>query len=306
MKRFTGMLAGCIVLFAVGAYSQVVTFNSPVPWVTQRNDSITVRAQIDTAQIKKKEFAVSVDLVNEGGARKSLAKKTFKITDYTAEFAVGPVSQNLVGGLSYIKIDWSIPGTVNKGTISPVGIVGLDKLPKPDSTLIVHVKDGADAAAVGSLVKESDLKVVGAGKFAFCWTKEALYIVIAKTKTPGTVRFAIDGKNGKNAFCSFADRVIQYQPDKDSVWGSHFSRQLVADTLKYVEQAWPSEITKTALGDKVVIRVPWYDTGIIPVENRRFGIGIMEFSAADKQTAAVPASGKFFMPGTWGDFVLAK
>lgn len=306
MKRLTGMMAGGIVLCAVGVYCQIVTFNSPVPWVTQRNDSITVRAQIDTAQIKKKVFAISVNLVGEGLKSKTIAKKTFKITDYSAEFAMGPLSQNLVGGLSYIKIDWSVPGTVNKGSISPVGIVALDKLPKPDSTMIPHAKDGADAAAVAALVKEGDLKTVGTAKYGFYWNKEALYIAIVKTSSPGTVRFAVDGKNGKNAFFSFADRVIMFQPEKDSVWGCHFSRQMAGDTLKYVEKPWPSEITKTVLGDKIILRVPWYDTGIIPIENRRLGLGIMVFGANGQQTAAVPASAKFYLPGTWGDFVLSK
>lgn len=300
------MLGGCVVLCAVGAYSQIVTFNSPTAWVTQRNDSITVRAQIDTAQIKRKEFTVSVDLVNNGAKKKTLARKTFKITDYSAEFAMGPVSQNLAGGLSYIKIDWSIPGTTNKGSIAPIGIVALDKLPPLEVTVISRAKEGADAATVAGLVKDGDLKTAGSAKFALVWNKDALYVVMAKTKAPGSVRFAIDGKNGKNAFLSFADRVVLYQPDKDSIWGSHFSRQMTGDTLKYVDKPWPSEITKTAVGDKIVVRVPWYDTGIIPIEDRKFGLGIMEFAANGQQAAAVPASANFYLPGTWGDFVLAK
>jgi hypothetical protein len=304
MKRITGMLAG--LLFTVGAYSQIVTFNSPVSWVTQRNDSITVRAQIDTAQIKKKEFAVSIDLVSEGAKKKTLAKKTFKITDYSAEFAMGLISQNLVGGLSYVKIDWSIPGTTNKGSIAPIGIVALDKLPKPEVTTIPRAQDGIDAAAVAALAKESDFKAVGAAKYALVWNKDALYIVLVKTQAPGTVRFAVDGKNGKNAFFSFADRVVIYQPGKDSVWGSHYSRQMNGDTLNYAEKPWPSEITKTIVGDKIVLRVPWYDTGIIPVDERRFGFSATEFGANGQQAAAMPVSAKFFLPGTWGDCVLAK
>jgi hypothetical protein len=306
MKQLTGILAAYFAFCAVGVFSQIVSFNSPVPWVTQRNDSITVRAQIDTAQIKKKEFAVSVDLVSEGAKKNTIARKTFKIADYSVEFALGRISRDLVGGLSYLKIDWSIPGTTNKGTISPVGIVALDKLPKPDSIMIAHAKDGADAAAIAASVKESDFKVVGTAKYALLWNKEALYLAIVKTPDPGTVRFAIDGKNGKNAFLSFADRVVIYQPDKDSVWGSHFSRELIGDTLKYAEQPWPSEITKTVVGDKVIVRVPWHDAGIIPMEGRRIGLGIVTFGANSRQAAAVPASADFYLPGTWSDFVLAK
>lgn len=306
MKKLAGLLAAYFAFCAVGTYSQVVTFNSPVSWVTQRNDSITVRAQIDTSQVKKKDFTVSVDLVSEGAIKKTIVKKTFRIADYSVEFALGPISQNLVGGLSYVKIYWSIPGTVNQGSIAPVGIVALDKLPKPEATVIAHAKDGADAAAIAAMVTDGDLKTVGTGKCALLWNNDALYIAIAKTQSPGTVRFAIDGKNGKNAFLSFADRVILYKPANDSVWGSHYSREMIGDTLKYAEKPWPSEITKTVVGDKIILRVPWYDTGIIPIVDRRIGFGIMEFDAAGKQTASVLASASFYMPGTWGDFVLAK
>jgi len=305
-KQLSGIVAGCIAFCAIGAFGQIVTFNSPAAWVTQRNDSITVRVQIDTAQIKKKEFALSVDLVSEGAKKKNLAKKTFKVTDYTAEFAMGPVSQNLVGGLSYIKIDWSIPGTTNKGSISPIGIVALDKLPVQPPSVVVHAKDGADAAAIAGFVKDGDFKTVGSAKYALAWNKDALYIVLVKTQAPGTIRFSIDGKNGKNAFLSFADRVVMVATDKDSVWGNHYSWQLVGDTLKYTEKPWPNEMTKSAVGGKVVVRVPWYDSGIIPIPDRRFGLGVMEFDAAGVQKAALPASAKFYLPGTWSDVVLGK
>jgi hypothetical protein len=306
MRNISKILAACIAGSVVGAYGQVLTFNSPAAWVTQRNDSVTVRAQIDTAQIKKKEIALSVSLMNDQVKAKPLAQKTFKVSDYTGEFALGQVKLDLVGGLSYLKIDWSIPGTTNKGSIAPIGIVAIDKLPSVAPMAVAHAKEGADMAAVAGEVKEADFKTIGSAKAALTWNKDALYIVLVKQSMPGTVRFAFDGKNGKNAFVSFADRVVIYMPGKDSLWGTHYSRLMVGDTLKYVEKPWPSELKKSIVGDKIVLRIPWYDTGIVPFEERKIGLSIMTFDAKGQQAAALPATAKFFLPGTWGNVELVK
>ena len=306
IRRIAPVLAAGIACSVVGAFSQVVSFNNPIAWVTQRNDSMTIRAQLDTAQIKKKEIAISVDLVNDQGKKKTLASKSFKVTDYTGEFALGLVKQNLVGGQSYLKIQWSVPGTTNKGSIEPIGIVALDKLPPSATFAVPHAKEGADIAGVVASVKESDYRAIGPTSMAMAWNKDAFYIVLVKKQTPGMLRFAFDAKNGKNAFLSFADRVVLYMPEKDSLWGTHYTRQMNGDTLKYVEKAWPNELKKSASGDKIVVRVPWYDTGIIPFEERKIGLGISATDAKGKQIAAVPASAEFFLPGTWGEILLAK
>jgi hypothetical protein len=291
-----------------GAYGQIITFNGPMPFITQRNDSITVRAQIDTAQLKqKKTIVLSAVLVSDRLQKTPLVKKTFPVVDFTGEFALGPVGRNLVGGRSYLKIDWSIPGVTGaKGVLLPIGIVALDKLPKNETIAVPRVKDGADAAAVVSSVKETDFHALGAVKFAFAWNKDALYIVLLKNAMPGTVRFAFDGKNGKNAFLSFADRVVMYQPDKDSLMGVHFSRTMAGDTVKYEQKPWLNEFTKSVSGDKTVLRVPWYDVGVIPFDERKVGMGIMAFDAKGQQTAALPPKADFFLPGTWCDLLLAK
>jgi hypothetical protein len=307
IRRLSGMLATVVAVCATGAYSQTFTFNGPMPWVTQRNDSITVRAQIDTSQLKKKkEITIEVVLVNDQAKKKALAKKSFPINDNTGEFALGPVQQALVGGRSYIKIDWSIPGTTSKGSLLPLGIVALDKIAQPTVVQVPRAKEGADAAAVVSLIKESDFRTTGAAKFAFAWNKDGLYIVLVKQAMAGSLRFAIDGKNGKNAFLSFADRVVVYSPDNDSLKGVHYARGLAGDTLKYVDKPWPNEFVKTVSGDKIVILVPWFDSGVIPFEERILGLGVMIFDAKGQQTAAFPAGADFYLPGKWADLQLAK
>jgi hypothetical protein len=309
MIRFFSMVCAALSFLAIGVNSQVVTFNSPLSWVTQRNDSITVRCQIDTAQLKgKKQFAVTVSEVNQKQQKKLLAKKTFPINDYSGEFAMGPVGTVLTGGFDYIKIDWSIPGTQNKGYLSPIGVVALDKLAPPPLSKVVKAQDGADAAGVAGAVKESDFQNIGQEKIAFAWNKEALHMVLVKQQKPATyiIRIALDGKNGKNAFLSFADRSVNYKPSNDSLWGLHFVRSMIGDTLQYVTKAWPNEVKKTVAGDKIVIQIPWYDSGIIPFGERKFAMCITTFEDKNKQLAALHAKANFFLPGTWGDFELAK
>ncbi len=306
MRHIGKILAAGVVALATGAQGQAITFNGPSAWVTQRNDSITVRAQLDTAQLKKKEVVISVDLVSGKKSVKSLAKKSFKVQDIAGDFAVGPVKQSLVGGTSFIRIGWSIPGTDNKGILAPLGIVSLDKLPPPPVVSVARVSDGADAAAIAAAVKDVDFKTVANVKLALVWNKGALGIVVAAGKMPGTVRFSVDAKNGKNAFLSFADRVVMYDAEKDSVWGVHFSRELSADSIAYTQKPWPNEFKKGVAGDKVVIMVPWYDTGVIPFEERVIGLGITVFGANGAQTAALPAAASFYLPGTWGDYQLGK
>jgi hypothetical protein len=308
MRQQWSRILLCVAACAGAAASQIITFNGPMPWVTQRNDSITVRAQIDTAQIKNKDFSLSVDLINDRGQKKSLVTKSFPIKDYTVEFPVGSLKENLVGGRSFIKIDWSITGTTNKGSISPLGIVALDKLPPAEEYPIVHAAEGADPAAVASSLSDADFKAAGSDKFGLAWNKSALYVILLKNEhaAPGTIRFAVDGKNGKNAFLSFSDRVVVYNGEKDSLFGLHYSQQLTGDTIKYSEKPWPNELTKTASNDRVVIRVPWYDIGIVPFDGRKFGLGIVTFDASGIQQDALPKKAEFYNPGTWSTFQLAK
>ena len=296
MRRHWSRILLCIAACAGAAASQIITFNGPMPWVTQRNDSITIRAQIDTAQVKNKDFSLSVDLINERGQKKSLKTKSFPIKDYTVEFPVGALKEYLVGGRSYIKIDWSISGTANKGSIAPIGIVALDKLPQAEANQIVHAAEGADPAGIAASLKDADYKAAGSDKFAFAWNKSAFFIILQKNErtAPGTIRFAFDGKNGKNAFLSFSDRVVMYNGVKDSLFGLHYSQQLAGDTIKYLEKAWPNELTKTVTNDRIVIRVPWYDVGIVTCDSS----GI--------QKEALPKKAEFYNPGTWSDFQLSK
>jgi hypothetical protein len=301
-----GTVAAVVAFGAAGAFGQIIAFNSPMPWITQRNDSITVRAQIDTAQLKKKkEITLSAVLVNDRGGKTALVRKTFPVTDYSGEFALGSIKKNLAGGRSFVRIDWSIPAAGGAtGSIEPVGIAALDRLPEATAVAVARCTDGSGPDVSG--IRESDFRAAGGTKFALAWNKEALFIVLVRKPAPGTVRFAIDGKNGKNAFLSYADRVVLYWPAKDSLAGVHFSREIMKGALAYGEKPWLNEISKSVAGNTVVVRIPWSDAGIIPFEERKMGLGVAVFDAKERQSAAFPEKADFFLPATWCDAVLAK
>ena len=122
------VLTATIVFAVVSAYSQVVSFSSPVPWATQRNDTIIARAQIDTAQIKKNPFLLLCR--SSQTARKKPCPARLSNLRLCGEFSFGSIKKDLVGGKEFLQIDWSASDGQEKGTIAPIGIVNLDRLIK--------------------------------------------------------------------------------------------------------------------------------------------------------------------------------
>lgn len=282
--------------------SQIITFNSPIPWVTQRNDSIVVRAQIDTSQTKQKKINFTLSQVMDG-KKKSILTKQFKITDVSGEFFLGMAKRDLVGGTEFLRVDYSLEGTSEKGTIEPIGILNVDKMPKAEQIKAIHVKENATPEAVNSAV--SSMITVGTQNMGFAWNKNSLFWVIKKSADTNTLQIILDGKNGKNSFLSYPDRIIAYVPSKDSTWGTHYNREISADSLKYIEKNWKHNISKKTVGDKTVIMIPWYDTGIIPFEERTIGMGIFQL-AGKRLIQSIPNNAKPLIPGTWTDILLQK
>ena len=294
-----------IVSGAVSVFSQAISFSSPASWATLRNDTLVARAQIDTAQIKKKNISVTLSLITDGKT-KVISSRNFKISDYYGEFSFGKLKKDIVGGTGYLKLDWEIKGEQQKGTISPIGIVDLEKMEKAAPVAAIGVKDGAKMSEVGAAVKDENFSKTGSVQFATAWNKDALFLVIKKSQDSGTVMFSIDGKSGKNAFLSYPDRIIAYSPAQGTVTGLHYTRAIKNDSLQYSKNAWQTEIKKEESGDKVVVRIPWYDTGIVPFAERKIGFGVFAEDVGGKVVSALPSKAQIFVPGSWGEMELGK
>ncbi len=285
-------------------WAQAVSFSSPASWITQRNDTVFIRAQLDTALIKKKAVSVSLFQVNEG-KKKVIAKKDLKITDNVMELMFARVGKDLVGGKEFLRLEWALADNGEKGVIEPIGILDLNKVQKGDTIKALRVQDGAEASSVANIIKAEQFRKVGSVEFGTAWNKNTLFIVMKKVQDNSIISFAFDGKNGKNAFLSYPDRVISYLPARDSLSTTHYNREIKGDTLKYTEKLWHSETKKETIGEKVVISMSWADIGVIPFEERMVGIGV--FAQQDgKVKASVPQNAQFYIPGTWGDIFLQK
>jgi hypothetical protein len=308
--RMQTVLSGIMGLFCAAWFSSscatdIVSFNSPGQWVTQRSDAIVAKVQLDTSKIPQKKIEFSLSKV-EDGKKKLIATKTFKVTDYTQEYKLGSAASMLCGGKDFLRIDWSIPGTKEKGMLFPVGVVNLDKLPKIEPFHAAKVKDAIYAKNWASLIGGVKYTSVKGNEFGLLWTPKSLVVVCKKTQTKDIVRFAFDAKNGKNAFMSHPDRTIDLYQGKDSLGTLFFERAFVNDTLAYNLNAWQSDIAK--LGDKqtAVIVVPWYDLGMLPLDERTFGFAAFVVDDKAKTLAAVPEKAAYFVPGSWGTVVLDK
>jgi hypothetical protein len=298
-----------VLMFSAGilqsGFSQTISFNTPLPWVSLRNDKLTVRAQVDTAQLKNRKLKLTVSVVKNGRSHK-LASKQFSLTDPSGEYSFSSLKKKLIGGEEYIKIEWAISGKKDKGTIEPIGIADLSRLSETSPVTAVKVDDGIAVKDVAAKIT-GDFNKTASTEYAFAWNKTTLFIVIKKETGDKTIKFGIDGKSGKNAFLSYPDRFVMYTPaDSTPVKGIHFEREVKNDSLKYKELDWRNEITSEESGETVVIAMPWYDAGMISFDERTVGFGIFVENDKGKTIAALPKKADDQIPATWGILKLNK
>jgi hypothetical protein len=290
----------CVVSGVSFLYSQTVALNSPAAWSTLRTDSVVAKAQIDTAGMKRKQVNYTLSSVISG-VTKVVIKKQVKITDVSNDAFLAKLNSAVLGGTDYLKVEWAADS--QKGEILPFGIVDLGKLPKITPIQAKMVDEGATLKSVGNAAKDEQFYKCGERSFAINWNAKALYFIVKKSSDSSEFLMGIDGKNGKNAFVAYPDRFIGSK--KDSVWGTHYNRDIINSALKYSPLSWSNEITKEVFADKIVIRMPWYDTGIVPFDGRVIGFAAFG-KDKEKIIASHPEKAKEFTPGTWGNLLLVK
>jgi hypothetical protein len=212
---------------------------------------------------------------------------------------------SLVGGKDFLKVVWSVPGGKDSGFCAPIGIVNLDKAAKFEPVHAAKVVTPLDIKDIAGLVKDKKFTKVGAGEFLLLWNTKTLSIVIKKSAAKGVVKFTFDGKNAKNAFVSFADKMLDYVTDKDSIFAYENDR-VCSDSITYTPKTWINEIKKASDKDYALITIPWYDIGLLPFDGRVMGFGAFVITEAAKVPAAYPEKAMVFEPGSWGNAILDK
>lgn len=301
LGRYIGFGVTAITL-ALSAQAQTVSFSSPVTWVTQRNDTVAVKAQVDTAQLKQKSLTLKLVQV-ENGKKKEIASKKVTVSDVTLDMSFGSIKKPLIGGESYLRIDWAVPGSTDNGALYPFGIVSESVYKDLAPVKAVKVKAAEDCFQF----KDDQFQALGDVKVATGWNNDSYFFVIKKgTDAKSVVKCAFDGKNGKSAFLSYPDRFLGYNAQTDSVSAMYFVREMNADSLKYRQNNWNNSITKQKSGDVVVLTVAWSDLGVLPFAERTIGFAMFAEDAATKVTQSIPASAQRLIPGTWTNLFLAK
>lgn len=301
LGRYIGLGVTAITL-ALSAQAQTVSFSSPVTWVTQRNDTVAVKAQVDTAQLKQKSLTMKLVQV-ENGKKKEIASKKISVTDVSLDMSFGSIKKPLVGGDSYLRIDWSVPGSTENGALYPFGIVSESVYKDLVPVKAVKVK----AAEECFQFKDDQFQSLGDVNVATGWNMDSYFFVVKKSAgAKSFVKCVFDGKNGKSAFLSYPDRFVGYNAQTDSVSANYYVREMNADTLKYRPNNWNNSITKQNSGDIVVLSVSWSDIGVLPFDERTIGFAMFAEDAGTKVTQSIPASAQRLIPGTWTNLLLAK
>ncbi len=305
-NSIAGLVGTLVIVSCLPVASQVVMFNWPTEWLTQRGASVDAKLILDTAQVSNKRVTLSLYVSRDGQSRR-VARKSFTVTDYTADISLGSIPGPLFGGTDFAKVEWSVSGTEDQGELGPIGVVALPEIRPIDSIMAISSAQKVTCeSAKEALSQDSYIEVSGV-QTAFMWDDTYFNIVIRKDgKAPeGSVSFGIDGKNAKSAFVAYADRFIHYHPGNDSVSYVHYTRSFEDDSIDYTRNDWHHEGEIESSEECVIIRMPWYDMGMAkPFADRRFGIGIMNVKEPNVVENAFPEDARYFLPGSWGNIIL--
>lgn len=296
--------AGLLLGIAHFVFGQAVSFHSPVPWITLRENIIIAKTLIDTAEVKKNTVKLTLSKVING-KKKQIDAKKFKSEDYSQEYELATVDDKILGGKDFLRIDWQVVGTDKKGMILPFGIAEVGEVTENDAVKCKKISGKLGADALSSQLQDKDF--LAAGNLMFCpvWNDNVLGLVCKNVEDMENVVFAVDGKNGKNAFLAFSDRIVTYYPKNDSLHALYYKRGIVDEAITYDEKKWVQEIKKDKKDGLVVITVPWHDLGMLAADGRIFGFSVFA-AVSEKESAAFPKTAQKEIPGTWGNVVLKK
>lgn len=303
MTHMRSVVCWYVLLGVSVAGAQVVTFSDPSEWMTHGKEKFIAKAQLDTAQIESRKVNLTLSIVIDGKSRR-LNRERFAADDFYKEFDLGRIGRTVVGGYDYLSVDWSIPGGDKEGTVAPIGVIVLEKLPKHEPMIARRIDDGLTGAAAAEAVAANGLKQLGGITYGFGWNMTALWVVAKGTGGP--LEVIIDGKNAKNAFLSYPDRIARLFPEADSVHAFHYTRELTDDGIVYKENEWHHDMVVDTQGTYVVAGMRWYDMGVIPANKRTMGLGVFTLDGEGAQQDALWEDSKREIPGTWGDLRLVE
>ncbi len=292
---------------AYPGYGESVTINKPQAWITLRSNEVTIGAQFDTTEIGGKNVAIRVNLRDKTGRKLDGVTKNVSVSSLSETIDMPPLTAKKIGGMEYAEIEWQVRGTDMSGTTAPIGIAPLGAADEKD-TVIARFYDGnADNYKADAEGDKNVLPMKNGTRIRYAWTeKKMIFAYKADTgKKSDTLVLAIDAKNGKNAFLSYPDRFVYIDMATDSIRAMRFERDFKKSEIDYKRDTWSNEITVHADDPWVVIAIPWYDMGMVPVFNGR-RIGVSVFAKSDGYLPQFPESAQFYMPATWAHCIFTR
>lgn len=297
----TLVYASLICLLAKTAITaQVAVFNNPSSWMTLREKEVEANVLLDTARAEKNSVRITL-IKHANNSQRTISNRVYTIDEFPQNLVAGTLQEDVIGGEDFIQLQWSVPGTDHEGKIAPVGIAVLDSV---QAEPLLSVRKLSSVSDIASLRKAVGDSMVSAGSYSVAagYTDSVLYLYMEKDSgQAGTITFAFDGKNAKNAFLTYSDRFISYADSTDSLSTYHYTRSFRSDTIAYERNVWYAGVSEEKNENQIMVAIPWHDLGFLPFDGRRFGLAMFVTDGAER---AVPQAADRQLPASWGNAIL--
>jgi hypothetical protein len=292
--------------------AQKVSFEMPVAWLSYRSDTVTVKAHLDTANIKQRKLSLTL-LKFHNGKKSKVASTTLDIISYTHDVTFGSVGTTLFGGTDFLALEWSIPKTDDKGSVAPFGISDIEHIDHGDT---VFIKKAASPLTPSSVARGDLSRKIGGRAYGLSWNSGSVQCLCDRSKTKNVLVFAYDIKNAKSAFGSYPERFVAHFPAHETIQDTvksmvedtiktwFYTRQFKSDSISYAEKAWHGAMEIGRSETAMVITIPHSDLGFLPFDGRCVGFAVFEQDESGKKVAAFPPGADMHIPGSWGNLVL--
>lgn len=298
--------AGITLGMCSAAWAGPVTINTPEQWITLRSREIALGVQFDTSSIAGNEVVFRAQVMSPEAQMRTTVTKTVEPEGLSANITMPAFPMTQVGGREYIRLSWEVRGTEHTGSIVPLGLAVLDTV-DPQRTTITAGSYTGDKA---SLVSDNDrIRQMDNGmQMCYAWNEDHFVIACKPAQAQeqsDTLVIAIDAKNGKNAFLSYADRFLFCAPEDASLQSVLFKRSFRTERVAYARENWHNDIQSERIDGWQVITIPWYDMGMVPAFDGRT-IGFALFSKGESFQGIISEDASLYMPATWADCIFSE
>ncbi|MCL2844485.1 MAG: hypothetical protein FWE23_03405 [Chitinivibrionia bacterium] len=134
--------------------------------------------------------------------------------------------------------------------------------------------------------------------YRFAYNRNGLFVGINTSR--GDLTVSLDPANSKTAFLAFANRIVRYNAEQQTLEFLFPERSIEQRTMaiQYRVRDWEGDMRVHSIANGKLVFIPWHDLGMLFEAGRRFGFMVHGTGFA------YPAKASRHAPATWGNLIL--